>query len=227
LSFIASPSRIILRQWHFDEVNLRGDTALHEAAGGGYEPAARTLLTGRANPNAAGYSGETPLIRAARRGHAGVIEVCPLLPHMPMLDLPCPASLTWEIVSFSLPGCSCPCAKLSCRGFHIIMSSVGEGLCRSLGLRMAILEPAWMHLQALLDRGGAIDLTNDAGITALMSSAFYGHDAVVAQLLRRGANARTTDKRKRTALHWAAMNDHDQVIVCSIAGILDVVGRTS
>ena len=56
-------------------VDLRGDTALHEAAGGGYEPAARTLLAGRANPNAVGHSGETPLIRAARRGHRNVIEV--------------------------------------------------------------------------------------------------------------------------------------------------------
>ncbi len=77
-----------------------------------------------------------------------------------------------------------------------------------------------MHVQALLDRGGTIDLANEAGITALMSSAFYGHDAVVAQLLRRGANARTADKRKRTALHWAAMNDNDQVTICSAAGIL-------
>ncbi len=66
-------------------------------------------------------------------------------------------------------------------------------------------------MQVLLDSGGAIDLANEAGITALMSSAFYGHDPVVSQLLQRGANARSADKRKRTALHWAAMNDHDQV----------------
>ncbi len=66
-------------------------------------------------------------------------------------------------------------------------------------------------MQVLLDSGGAIDLPNEAGITALMSSAFYGHDPVVSQLLQRGANARSADKRKRTALHWAAMNDHDQV----------------
>ena len=44
-----------------------------------------------------------------------------------------------------------------------------------------------------------------------MSSAFYGHTDVVSQLLRRGANARAADKRKRNALHWAAMNDHDAV----------------
>ena len=56
-------------------VDVRGDTALHEAAGGGYEPAARILLAGRANPNAVGQSGETPLIRAARRGHKNVVEV--------------------------------------------------------------------------------------------------------------------------------------------------------
>lgn len=90
---------------------------------------------------------------------------------------------------------------------------------------MAMLEPARVHSQALLDGSGAIDLANEAGITALMSSAFYGHDAVVAQLLRRGADAATADKRKRTALHWAAMNDNDQVMIRSIAGILDMCGR--
>lgn len=66
--------------------------------------------------------------------------------------------------------------------------------------------------QALLDGGGGIDLANEAGITALMSCAFYGHDAVVAQLLARGANACSADRRRRTALHWAAMNDHDAVM---------------
>ena len=65
-------------------------------------------------------------------------------------------------------------------------------------------------MQVLLDSGGAIDMANEAGITALMSSAFYGHDPVVSQLLQRGANARSADRRQRTALHWAAMNDHDQ-----------------
>ena len=55
-------------------VDLAGDTALHESAGGGHEPATRTLLAGRADPDASGQEGETPLIRAARRGHAGVVE---------------------------------------------------------------------------------------------------------------------------------------------------------
>lgn len=56
-------------------MDLSGDTALHESAGGGHEPATRTLLAGRADPNACGQEDETPLIRAARRGHAGVVEV--------------------------------------------------------------------------------------------------------------------------------------------------------
>ena len=51
-----------------------------------------------------------------------------------------------------------------------------------------------------------------------MSSAFYGHSDVVSQLLRRGANARAADKRKRNALHWAAMNNHDAVRFISAKG---------
>ena len=33
------------------------------------------LLAGRADPDASGEEGETPLIRASRRGHACVVEV--------------------------------------------------------------------------------------------------------------------------------------------------------
>lgn len=58
-------------------VDLRGETPLHEAAGAGHVPVTMTLLSGRANPNIANLDMETPLLRAARRGYTGVVEVCP------------------------------------------------------------------------------------------------------------------------------------------------------
>ena len=79
-----------------------------------------------------------------------------------------------------------------------------------------------MHAQALLARGAAVDAANAEGITALISSAFFGHEPVVVQLLQRGADAHTAARRnRRTALHWAAMNDHDTVC----AGARPLVAR--
>lgn len=66
-------------------------------------------------------------------------------------------------------------------------------------------------MQALLAKGASLDAANAAGITALINAAFFGHDAVVQLLLQRGANARAVDKKRRAALHWAALNDHDAV----------------
>ncbi len=88
-------------------MDLRGDTALHEAAGGGHEPVTGTLLAGRANPNAVGYSGETPLIRAARRGHKGVVEVC-----SPALQCK-PAQHKSADVHWFICDCICSCPSLA------------------------------------------------------------------------------------------------------------------
>ncbi len=56
-------------------MDLRGDTPLHEASGGGHVPVVTALLAARANPNVANADAETPLLRAARRGYSGVVEV--------------------------------------------------------------------------------------------------------------------------------------------------------
>jgi ankyrin repeat protein len=57
-----------------------------------------------------------------------------------------------------------------------------------------------------------VEAANAAGITSLISSAFFGHERVVTHLLQRGADARAAARQnRRTALHWAAMNDHDTV----------------
>ena len=66
-------------------------------------------------------------------------------------------------------------------------------------------------MQALLAQGASLDAANTAGITALINAAFFGHDPVVQLLLQRGANARAVDKKRRAALHWAALNDNDAV----------------
>ena len=71
-----------------------------------------------------------------------------------------------------------------------------------------------LRAQELLAKGAAVDAANGAGVTSLIAAAFFGHEPVVRGLLRRGADARAAAAAdRRTALHWAAANDHDAVRV--------------
>ena len=67
-------------------------------------------------------------------------------------------------------------------------------------------------MQQALSTGGAdMDAPNRAGVTPLIASSFFGHEAVVRALLARGANARAVCARRRSALHYAALADQRPV----------------
>ncbi len=76
---------------------------------------------------------------------------------------------------------------------------------------MGCLDVSCGCVQALLARGASLEAANRAGITALIGASFFGHDPVVQLLLQRGANARAVDIKRRSALHWAALNDNELV----------------
>ena len=61
-----------------------------------------------------------------------------------------------------------------------------------------------------------MDAANTAGITPLIASSFFGHEAVVRSLLSRGANARAVCARRRSALHYAALADQRAVRACYV-----------
>lgn len=61
--------------------------------------------------------------------------------------------------------------------------------------------------QALSTGGADVDAANTAGVTPLIASSFFGHEAVVRALLSRGADARALCARRRSALHYAALAD--------------------
>jgi hypothetical protein len=63
--------------------------------------------------------------------------------------------------------------------------------------------------EALIDAGADINRAAPNGITPLMMAAGYGHDDMVAMLLRRGADAKRTDKDGASALDFAITGTSD------------------
>ena len=59
-------------------------------------------------------------------------------------------------------------------------------------------------VQILLQRGTTTDLADDSGHTPLIWAAINGHDNVVSDLLKSGANPNQPDKIGATALARAA-----------------------
>jgi ankyrin repeat protein len=62
--------------------------------------------------------------------------------------------------------------------------------------------------------GAAVDVKLHATHwTALLLAAFYGHAEVVKALLAHGADPKVTDSEGKTALTWARIKGHRQVVV--------------
>ncbi|KAK4453444.1 ankyrin repeat-containing domain protein [Podospora aff. communis PSN243] len=60
-------------------------------------------------------------------------------------------------------------------------------------------------LRRSFDRPGVIDTATNYERTALHWAAFYRHEAVVASLVKAGADVNAQDREKRTAFHWAVI----------------------
>ena len=63
------------------------------------------------------------------------------------------------------------------------------------------------------------------GWTALMFAAFRGHDAVMQEFLRRGADANARNDAGHTALHLAAEQRNERVVRTLLHGGADVTVR--
>jgi ankyrin repeat protein len=61
-------------------------------------------------------------------------------------------------------------------------------------------EGAGDRLAAYLDAGVPVEITDPKGDTLLILASYYGHDAIVADLLGRGADPGRTNDRGQTAI---------------------------
>jgi len=85
---------------------------------------------------------------------------------------------------------------------------------------------------AALEAGADIEARDEIGRTALIWSAFQGHDPMLAYLIDQGADVNARDNRERTPLIWAAIAGRGVVIETLLengadATIADADGKTA
>lgn len=100
----------------------------------------------------------------------------------------------------------------------------------------ALIEAAAMgrldHVEALLGRGVSVDARGAGGLTALIISAFAGHELVVTRLLEAKANPNECNDDGETALHTSAVSKKaDRLVPLLLAAggahaMVDRFGRT-
>lgn len=69
--------------------------------------------------------------------------------------------------------------------------------------------------------GVPVNLTNQAGDTLLMLSAYHGHADVVSGLIDLGADVNRANDKDQTPLAGAVFKSHDQVVAALVAGGAD------
>ena len=67
-------------------------------------------------------------------------------------------------------------------------------------------------VRALLEKGGEVEATDNAGRTALMEAAFGGYTDTVGLLLEKGANANARDNEGWSPLFWAAFSRRTETV---------------
>jgi ankyrin repeat protein len=72
-----------------------------------------------------------------------------------------------------------------------------------LALVVAALKQDWETVRRMLDAGGSVETTDDAGVTPLMAAAMQGNVGVLRTLLERKASVDRTDLNGRSALYHA------------------------
>ena len=87
-------------------------------------------------------------------------------------------------------------------------------------------------VMAALNAGADIEARDEIGRTALMWSAFQGHDQMLAYLIDQGAEVNARDHGQRTALVWAAIAGRTGAVEVLLesgadASLVDADGKTA
>lgn len=79
-------------------------------------------------------------------------------------------------------------------------------------LLVAIQEQNFDITSILIERGVNVNLTRTGGISALMMASYHGHANTVKKLLANKADIGAKDSRGQTAMDYALVNDHGDIV---------------
>ena len=128
------------------------------------------------------------------------------------IPVPAPAPAPAEKVETrpSLPAAYAAFPRSAARTTSIIDSCFTSGLDEhvppspsQIALVSAALKQEWKAVLRMLDAGGSVETTDDAGVTPLMAAAMHGNIEMLRTLLERGARADFINVSGRCALHYA------------------------
>ncbi|KAG2456361.1 ANR50 protein, partial [Polypterus senegalus] len=182
-----------------------GRTLLASASHAGSTDVVSLLLSKGADPTIQDYQGQTPLMLAARQGHARVLQC--LLEWAQKdgrrLDLVDHADREgWTALRSAAWGGHAEAVRILLEAAAEVDGSDSEG-------RTALRAAAWGGheeiLQTLLDHGAQVDHPDKEGRTPLIAAAYMGHWEAVELLLDHGAVVDLQDSDGRTALSVAAL----------------------
>jgi uncharacterized protein len=77
------------------------------------------------------------------------------------------------------------------------------------------------QLEAYVEAGVPVDLTDASGNTLLMLAAYHGHPATVSMLARRGADVNRLNDRGQSPLAGAVFKGEDEVVAALLAAGAD------
>jgi uncharacterized protein len=78
-----------------------------------------------------------------------------------------------------------------------------------------------VQLEAYVEAGVPVDLTDASGNTLLMLAAYHGHPATVSMLARRGAEVNRLNDRGQSPLAGAVFKGEDEVVAALLAAGAD------
>ena len=204
-------------------VDNYGDTALMAAAEFGHADLAQLLIEYGADVNATKSNLTTALMIASRKGELEVVKV--------LLDADAD-------VNIGLGSGDTALSLAALRGNILIMEAlIGKGASvnqndeKGRSLLFRCIGKAGPATKLLITSGADVNERFVNGMTPLMATAYQGDADSLRTLLAHGANVdmrcKSTDERveNSTALHWAAVKGHVDIIVILLEAHSDIEAK--